>query len=142
MSFHEIVNLNGFRTETHKVRTEDGYLLSLYRIPGRTGEKKSRKPPILVQHGLVDCADTWVIRGNESVGISLALQGYDVWFGNSRGTTNSKEHISLDSNKDSEYWDFSFEELGEYDLPAVIEYMIDETDFEKIGYVSHSMGGT
>lgn len=70
------------------------------------------------------------------------MQGYDVWFGNSRGSTNSKEHISLDSNKDVKYWDFSFEELGEYDLPAVVNYIIEETYFDKIAFVSHSMGGT
>jgi len=110
------------------VRTDDGYLLTIYRIPGKIGEPSTiNKEPVLIQHGILDCADTWVLRGNESIGIVLAEEGYDVWLANSRGNTHSKDHMFLNADFDSEYWQFSFEEMGEYDLPAVIEYILEQT---------------
>ena len=33
-SFYEICEENGFDYEEHKVTTEDGYILTVYRIPG------------------------------------------------------------------------------------------------------------
>ena len=85
-----------------------------------------------------------MIRGNESVGLTLAHEGYDVWFGNSRGNTNSKEHLTLNpyANGAKTYWNFSFEELGDYDLPAIIDYILEETEYTKLGYLAHSMGAS
>lgn len=37
----------------------------------------------------------------------LSDNGYDVWLGNSRGTTNSKNHTRL-SLESREYWDFRY----------------------------------
>jgi hypothetical protein len=36
-TFKEIVIENGFSMETYTVETEDGYLLDLFRVPGRKG---------------------------------------------------------------------------------------------------------
>ena len=65
---------------------------------------------------------------NESIGFILADKGYDVWFGNSRGNIHSLKHIKYDHEKDlKEFWDFSFEEIGLYDLPAKIDFIINLT---------------
>nr|CAD7415085.1 unnamed protein product [Timema poppensis] len=37
---------------------------------------------------------------------------------------------------------FSFHEIGYYDLPAVIDYILQITEEEKLYYVGHSMGTT
>lgn len=71
----------------------------------------------------------------------LADNCYDVWLGNSRGNTYSKGHTSLPIHSD-EYWDFSWHELGEYDTPAVVDYIIHQTGWKDILYIGHSQGTT
>jgi hypothetical protein len=36
-----------------QVTTEDGYILSLQRMPTRLSGKKADKPPVLIQHGIL-----------------------------------------------------------------------------------------
>ncbi|XP_064999980.1 triacylglycerol lipase 2-like [Musa acuminata AAA Group] len=40
----------------------------------------------------------------------------------------------------SEYWDWSWDELAEYDLPATVEYVYGHTGKQKLHYVGHSPG--
>jgi hypothetical protein len=43
----EIVTENGFAFEKHAVTTDDGYILGLYRIPGKTGGAVGKAPVFL-----------------------------------------------------------------------------------------------
>jgi len=70
----------------------------------------------------------------------LANQGYDVWLGNSRGNRYSKNHTTL-SLKSTAYWNFSFQEMGKYDIPAAFTYIAKITG-QKINYIGHSQGTT
>lgn len=88
--------------------------------------------------------------------IQLYEAGYDVWLGNPRGTSHSIGHVKFDSDHHSEtsdkYWDWSFSELGLYDIPAMlknIKYMttqeveepfIRHTD--KIVFIGYDQGAT
>ena len=45
---------------------------------------------------------------------------YDVWLGNFRGNKYSSKHLRL-KPFDSEYWDFSLDELALIDIPAMID---------------------
>ncbi len=51
--------------------------------------------------------------------LQLAETGYDVWVGNNRGTEYSQEHTSLTQN-DAEFWNFTWETMGKYDVPAMV----------------------
>lgn len=62
-----------------------------------------------------------------------------VWIGNARGNTYSRRHITLDP-KDPKFWDFSWHEIGVYDIPATIDYVLANTNQTKLSYVGHSQG--
>lgn len=95
-------------------------------------------------HGLLTSSVDWVNMGpGTALGFLLADNGYDVWLGNHRGNTWSRKHKTLDPDRDQEkFWDFSFHELGYYDLPAKIDYILESTGQDKIVYVGHSQGTT
>ena len=70
-------------------------------------------------HGILDSSDAWVVNDDESPAFILAKAGYDVWLGNNRGNKYSRRHVTLSPDIDEEFWNFSFEELGAHDLPAL-----------------------
>ncbi len=125
----------------HKVTTKDGYRLNLFRIPGKVGDKRTGKPVVLFQHGLLDSAVCWISHNAKEAPAFWAVeQGFDVWLGNSRGNVYSRDHVRLNPNKDKEFWDYSFQEMGEYDVPANVDYITRVTGVQKISYVGHSQG--
>lgn len=67
--------------------------------------------------------------------------GYDVWLGNARGTSFSRKHKLLDPDSPS-FWDYSFNEIGRYDLPAMIDYVLTITNRTALHYIGHSQGCT
>ena len=133
---------NGFATESYTVVTADGYVSQMYRIPGKVGDNNTKKPAVLLQHGL-ECDMNFWIPNDPSVtpAFVLASQGYDVWLGNNRGTRYSQNHVTLDP-KSAEYWRFSQEEYGLKDLPAFIDHILAKTGQEKLTYIGHSQGTT
>ena len=73
--------------------------------------------------------------------LQLFDHGYDVWLGNNRGTRYS--NVNPLFPKDSEdKWDFSWAEMGEYDVPAMIDLILDQTKQKQVTYLGYSMGNT
>ncbi|PNF32785.1 Lipase 3 [Cryptotermes secundus] len=139
----QVIRKYGYPAESHTVVTDDGYLLTLHRIPhGRKSVYNSTRTPVMLQHGLLASSSTWVTNGPEkSLAYILADLGYDVWLGNCRGNTYSRAHVTL-STDDPEFWNFSFHEMGVHDLPAEIDWILNITNHKKLFYVGHSMGTT
>jgi len=91
-------------------------------------------------HGFLDSGTTWIANfPHQSLGFLLADAGYDVWIGNFRGNMYSKEHVKLRTDS-KEFWDFSFDEMAAYDLPAMIDYALEKSRQKSLFYVGHSMG--
>ncbi|KAG8650763.1 hypothetical protein MANES_07G070900v8 [Manihot esculenta] len=83
--------------------------------------------------------DAWFLDSPEqSLGYILARQGFDVWVGNVRGTFWSYGHVSL-SEKDKNFWDWSWQELALCDLSAMMHHIYSTTN-SKILVVGHSQG--
>ncbi|PNF27545.1 Lipase 3 [Cryptotermes secundus] len=139
----ELIEKYGYPAEIHTVTTEDSYILTVHRIPySPKSPAAPNKPVVFLQHGILSSSADWIILGPEnSLGYLLADAGFDVWLGNARGNTYSKKHLSL-STSDSKFWDFSWHEMGIYDLPAAIDYVLEQTSQPDLYYIGHSMGTT
>ncbi|XP_042314718.1 lipase member M-like [Sceloporus undulatus] len=137
-----IISRWDYPSEVYEALTEDGYLLTMNRIPyGKEGKCGSR-PAVLLIPGLIMESSPWVSNlPNNSLAFILADAGYDVWLGNVRGTTWSRRHQNL-SISQQEFWNFSFHEMGLYDLPAMINVIQQTTGQKQIYYVGHSQGAT
>ncbi|XP_065217917.1 lipase 3-like [Planococcus citri] len=143
MSTPQLIDSNNYPVEVHNVTTEDGYILTLHRIPfGRGLSYDERRPIIFLNHCILCSSAVFILTGPEkALGYILADYGYDVWMGNARGSVYSKKHVKL-SSENSKYWQFSWHEMGVYDLPASIDYILAATKQKDLIYVGHSMGTT
>ncbi|KAK0183264.1 hypothetical protein PV327_001323 [Microctonus hyperodae] len=143
LDFVGLVHSHGYPAEEHYLRTEDGYKLIIHRIPGSPNSPQMiGKPVVLLLHGLFASSDTWAIMGpDKDLAFILADWGYDVWLGNTRGNSYCRSHSSLSTLNDA-FWDFSFHEIGYYDLAAIIDYTLGMTGQNALSYVGHSMGTT
>ncbi|XP_030763075.1 lipase 1-like, partial [Sitophilus oryzae] len=128
----------GYMLESHRVRTDDGYILTTYRVRNMTDNSYGSKV-IFFQHGLMLNSRSYMSNGNNSIVFYFTKHGYDVWMGNFRDAEFCS-HEAISRN-DPKYWDFSFHENALYDLPANFKYIYNMTG-KKMTYVGHSMGGT
>lgn len=149
----DVITELGYPYEAIRVVTADGYVLLLERIP----RKDSRKV-VFLQHGILDSSMGWVANGViGSPAFAAFDQGYDVFLGNFRGLV-SREHINKNISS-RQYWNYSINEHGTEDIPAMIEkiHQIKISELEpnpsdaeeeinadqpyKICAVCHSLGG-
>lgn len=128
----------GYKSESHLVETEDGYILKVHRIYKKNPKKV--KPPVFLQHGLFASSGDFLLTGKyKALAFLLADNDYDVWLGNVRGNRFSLRHKRL-STESGKYWNFSFHEFGAYDLPAMINYMLKVTGHPRCFFTGHSQG--
>ncbi|XP_055701832.1 lipase 3-like [Phlebotomus papatasi] len=138
----EMISATGYPVESHVVRTEDGYILTMHRIPHGKVPDSTKRPVVFLFHGLMCSSADFVVIGPErALAYQLVDRGYDVWMGNARGNTYSRNHETLDPDS-AEFWDFSWHEIGIYDLKAMLDYVLSNTGSEKLHYIGHSQGST
>ncbi|KAM7498361.1 hypothetical protein LguiA_022775 [Lonicera macranthoides] len=112
-----MVQPQGYECEEHTVTTGDGYILSMQRIPvGLSGGPPGKRVPVLLQHGLLMDGNTWLLSPpDQSLAFLLADNGYD------------------------DFWNWSWDELVAYDLPATFQYVHDQSG-QNLHFVGHSLG--
>ncbi|KAL1480798.1 hypothetical protein MTO96_050744 [Rhipicephalus appendiculatus] len=141
----DLIRSRGYHCQEFTVITQDSYVLSMQRIPhGRwltsVPPHRSRRPPVILVHGFLSSAVEWVINyPHQSLGFLLADAGYDVWLANLRGTPYARQHLQL-TEKDTEYWNFGLDEVGLYDIPALVDYVLAWTGWSELFYVGFSQG--
>jgi len=141
MTSPQLLSTLGFGCQEHQVTTADGYVLVLHRVLRRPTSGISSPPgvPLLVQHGLMQDSEAWLTTGQRSLPCILAHGGFDVWLGNNRGNKYSCKHLHF-SRKDTEFWDFSLDDMARFDVPACIDHIRAVTMQDKVAYVGFSQG--
>ncbi|XP_075991481.1 lipase 3-like [Anticarsia gemmatalis] len=138
MNAAQMITSQGYRPETHYVLTADGYMLTMHRILTNSVNKQA----VILHHGLLGSSEDWLILGrDQALPYLLSDYGYDVWLLNARGNKYSRLH-SNQFIDDFHFWDFSWHDIGMYDLPATLTYISEYTNFADLYFVGHSMGAT
>lgn len=136
----ELLNKYQYGVETYTVKTDDGYYLTLFRIPPK--QQISQSPVVFLMHGLLGSADDWLLMGpGKSLAYLLADAGYEVWLGNARGSKYSRRHVTKNPAL-SDFWQYGTDEIALHDLPAMIDFVLKSSNQEKMYYVGHSQGTT
>lgn len=138
----KLIKSAGFYGEAHRVVTDDGYQLKVHRILPSYVEPRIFRKPVFLMHGIVATAADFLLTGRDvALAYLLAENGYDVWIGNARGSRHSMRHNYL-SQDSKEFWQFSWHEIGYYDLPAMIDYALKVTGTAQTFFIGHSQGTT
>ncbi|XP_060519793.1 lipase 1-like [Cylas formicarius] len=143
LSLERLLEKYGYPLETHEITTEDGYVLTAHRIPRGQGSNHTNQYPIIITAGPCTVGEFLLLPGHpEGIAWYLTDRGFDVWLVNNRGTAHSRKHKTLDPDSDAEYWNFSWHEMGVYDLPAVVDYILNVTTKNKLFYLGYAQGAT
>ncbi|KAJ3437795.1 lipase [Anaeramoeba flamelloides] len=133
---------NMYEVDLHHIETQDGYILSCFRLENTEVSGQDTKPAVLLQHGLCDNSFSWVINGIENaLAYQLADAGYQVYMNNTRMNGVSMKHKTF-SRHSNYVWKFGFQHMAAFDIPAVVNYITETTGLETISYVGHSQGTT
>ncbi|EGV63199.1 cholesterol esterase [Yamadazyma tenuis] len=137
----ELAAVFGYDIQSHVVRTADDYLLTIHRVMKSPDESPPRNGKVVyLHHGLLMSSEIWLtmLQKHENLPFLLYDLGYDVWLGNNRGNKYCQKHTFL--RKPEDFWDFSIDEFAMFDIPNIIEYILDYTLEPSLTYIGFSQG--
>lgn len=163
LDVNSLAKLRGFLIETHKVVTDDKYILTIHRLINPLIETQDTKGVIIMQHGIL-CSSSFylisswpklddakqslanraynddIVDGN-NLAYTLSNLGYDVWLTNFRGNQYSNQHL-LYGHSNRKFWNFTVDSLVYYDYKAYANYILNHTKKTKYTFIGHSLGAT
>lgn len=136
------MQLAGYKLEEHLVTTEDGFQIVLHHLidPDEPVEKRAKRYPVLLQHGLMQSSAAFCTSGRSSLGPYLLECGYDVWLGNNRNGFHPR-HTKY-TRWNPKVWQWGVREMGTKDMPAMLNFIKNKTGSSKVALASHSQGTT
>ncbi|XP_050522631.1 lipase 3-like [Daktulosphaira vitifoliae] len=135
----------GYPLEIYQAKTEDDALLGIERIPHGKQFNGTIGRPVILMDPFVTSSLVYVIN-NVSIAFSLADAGFDVWMPNYRGMGLSKHVKDPKTGKVRKLsqmnWNFSIHDLGIYDFPTSIDFVLNHTNYSKVDVLGVSLGPT
>ncbi|KAJ4462706.1 putative Gastric triacylglycerol lipase [Paratrimastix pyriformis] len=133
----EVMRARGFTVDEVYFTSPDGFILLLQHM--HHSPLVAHRGTILVLPGVM-CSSYITVIADQAFPYDLAKQGYDIWIHNARGTTDSRRHVKW-SPKDKEFWQWSLENIGMVDVPAVVEFVLQQMGERSLSAViAHSEG--
>lgn len=71
---------------------------------------------------------------------ALAERGYEVWMSNNRGTKYSNRNKNDDTWTKKEHWNYDSADMGQYDIPAFVNKMLEVSGAPKVTLMGYSNG--
>lgn len=160
MTALEIIQTRGYIAEQYSHMSYDGRTpLTVYHVINPKGNLATTyKYPAVMFHGFMFDVSTMISASNkveprkpeigklevlptdESLPFALANNNYDVWLVEARGA-NLKSHDPADDLnpiRANRYWNYSLDEEALYDLPSHIDFVLNQTQAEKVMYIGYS----
>ncbi|XP_072397486.1 lipase member K-like [Diabrotica undecimpunctata] len=134
----EILQRWGCTVETNTLTTTDGYQILVIRA------YKNLDPtltPILMVHGIYMNSRAFVSSGEKSLVYQLIEQRRQVFLINLRGSLYSPGNVNGLDKSNYDYWNFTWHEMGMYDMPAALD-LVYQTTQQKAIVIGYSMGTT
>ncbi|KAL2651515.1 hypothetical protein R1flu_019643 [Riccia fluitans] len=131
-----------FLCTERRMHSADGFELLLHRIGGGTATD-SNAAPVLIMHSEFLNGDSWfqfTDAADKLLPLLLVDAGFDVWIGHERATKWSHGHLSLETT-DTRFWDWTWDEHAQYDVPAYLEYIKNVTG-SPVHYIGMSQSAT
>ena len=131
-SVAQIENKDEVKKTTYTITTEDDIEINLIRYNGT-------KTPVLMIPGMFENHLIFDFDNETSLARYLSDEGHDAWILNLRSHDGDGDPRNDDEYIDK-YWDFDQDYLRK-DMIAAVDFIKNETGYDKIFLLGHSMGG-
>lgn len=128
-----IYGVEDIADQVFRAPTDDGWQLALHFH--RPTYPRPGAYPVIISHGIANNKFGVDLDRNHSLAYYLKQNGYPVFVVSLRGC--GKSRFSARSG----FHDFTFDDIVEYDVPAVIRKVRELTGSPRVNWVGHSMGG-
>lgn len=158
--------MRGFKAEYFPVLTPKGYLLTVYHIINPLADPATlNRYPVLYGHGIFFDSMSMISRSehavprkpllgrptinhfnisnnsdDHSLPFMLSNNNFDVWMfdGHGTNTLNTNWSVMIDPKESQQFWNFSLDDQSLYDLPFLMDFVLNKTGEQKLIYVGYS----